>query len=544
MASHSFEIERKYELKDPHARLETIPWSFKNWQLSPAESHQLEATYYDTAQGDLAASKIALRRRLGGSDQGWHVKFDEAGKRHELSFPLEKKDQNLPAALAALLSLATGRSALEPILTLSTLRTRQILQGDRGQDLAEICQDQVRSFDYARGQERKWQEWEVEILPGAQKDSALIQEVFSQLEDQLQAAGLHPSKSPAKLARALGQDLDFEARLQAAEGAKQKKKDGKKKKKGQESSPQLPDALEALSSILKLHTARLVRTDLLVRVGAPDSTHQARVSARQLRSILKYMVLPYARTQAQAQQIKEVLAGLKAYARQLEPHRNGELMLPMVEQALTVPSLQEQLPSFRLLMGQQQEQALAQAQAYLVSDKPYDLHLALREVNNQLAELVDLPLNGENYLNKVAKRLRKSLQKVGERALGSWPDSALTFSEGEVWDEGLHDVRKLAKAVRYCLTACAEAGLPLTEPQTNLLARARAVQSTLGDLTDELTLQGWILEQRKRPEACGLDGFALGYLLGRSQVYAVGLRLDLFTALPKTLKKVSSLVLL
>src|ERR1700761_9458984 len=37
--------------------------------------HHLSATYFDTADGRLAANKITLRRRTGGTDDGWHLKL-------------------------------------------------------------------------------------------------------------------------------------------------------------------------------------------------------------------------------------------------------------------------------------------------------------------------------------------------------------------------------------------------------------------------------------------------------------------------------------
>ena len=37
--------------------------------------HHLEATYFDTADLDLARHGVTLRRRTGGDDAGWHVKL-------------------------------------------------------------------------------------------------------------------------------------------------------------------------------------------------------------------------------------------------------------------------------------------------------------------------------------------------------------------------------------------------------------------------------------------------------------------------------------
>ncbi|CAM5658801.1 hypothetical protein SMICM304S_11390 [Streptomyces microflavus] len=58
---------------------------------------ELDAVYYDTADLRLAADSLTLRRRTGGADEGWHLKFPVAtGIRDELHEPLAD-------ALAALL---------------------------------------------------------------------------------------------------------------------------------------------------------------------------------------------------------------------------------------------------------------------------------------------------------------------------------------------------------------------------------------------------------------------------------------------------------
>ena len=51
--------------------------------------HRLAATYFDTPGDRLAANKITLRRRTGGTDEGWHLKLPAAdGNRQELHEPL------------------------------------------------------------------------------------------------------------------------------------------------------------------------------------------------------------------------------------------------------------------------------------------------------------------------------------------------------------------------------------------------------------------------------------------------------------------------
>ncbi|MFP3345697.1 CYTH domain-containing protein, partial [Halomonas sp. SIMBA_159] len=63
--------------------------------------------YFDTADGDLARAGVALRRRTGGPDEGWHVKGPREGDgRLELGWPLGEGDE-LPGAVADTVSAWT-----------------------------------------------------------------------------------------------------------------------------------------------------------------------------------------------------------------------------------------------------------------------------------------------------------------------------------------------------------------------------------------------------------------------------------------------------
>lgn len=45
--------------------------------IDRTEIHQLSAVYFDTVDLRLTRAKITLRRRTGGNDAGWHIKFPE-----------------------------------------------------------------------------------------------------------------------------------------------------------------------------------------------------------------------------------------------------------------------------------------------------------------------------------------------------------------------------------------------------------------------------------------------------------------------------------
>lgn len=544
MATHHLEIEQKFELADVTSEVPSVEWRFKGWRVKEPVFEELDATYYDTPSGHLGRHKVALRRRLGGYDQGWHIKFDAAGQRHEVTFDLLSKPSAMPAAVKKFVQVPALGESLAPRVSLKTQRTRTVIVDGKGKPLAEICDDRVQALDYATGQERTWQEWEVELLEAGAAEPKLGRSLFEAVARQLQAVGAVPSQSPAKIARALGQDAEFEARIAGKTKGSGKKAGKKKKKTPRAEGAPVPSSAELLTGVLASHALRLAQADLLVAAGVPDATHQGRIVARQLRSVLKYMALPYARN-GFAPALEDMMQGLKAYARQLEAHRNGELIHPMARRVVQAhPVLSESAgPAFDAVMEHQQTDAATQARRYLASSGRLELQLALEALLADVTLAVELPLNSENYVNKVAKRLRKNLVKQGERAVGTWPELASDFAASVAFDEGLHDVRKAAKAVRYCLFAVAEAGLPLTEPQVELVARAKGVQAELGELTDELTMGEWLMGLGAQAEELGLDPFAVGYLLGRSELLAMGLRMTAFDALPRALKKVKGIKL-
>lgn len=544
MAQHHREVERKYELADLAAQAPDISWESDHWQVLPAVLEDLDATYFDTPAGDLGRHKVALRRRLGGYDQGWHVKFDAAQSRHELTYDLLKTPSRMPAALKKLVQVMTSGAELQPRVSLKTSRKRTVLQDAQGRVLAEICDDQVLALDYATGLSRSWQEWEIELGDWVAGQKKLAKSLFEALEARLEQAGARPSASPAKIARALGQDADFEERLATLEGQAAPGHKKKKKKKKQSEAPQPLSSTALLVGMIDELAMKLAQSDLLVAAQVEDSTHQGRVVARQLRSVLKNMVLPYARSEQARNQILEVISQLKTYSKQLETHRNSELLLPLLAQTGAERALgQASHRALEELVAAQGQAGYRQAHRYLASSQRFEAHEALEELIRDLDLLTDLPLNAENYLNKVARRLKKNLLKTLQGELEAWPQDPDFFAASDRFDEGLHDTRKAAKAVRYCLGSFEEAGLPLTEDQQKLAKRARGLQALLGELTDQLTVSGWVRDQKQGALAAGMDPFELGYLAGLCDRQAATLRQDLYQLLPKASRKLEKIEL-
>src|SRR5687768_14814464 len=110
------EVERKYDGDGTVALppLDDLPGGVKPGE--PVEA-TLEATYFDTADLRLAARGVRLRRRAGGTDEGWHLKVPSgAGVTIETHAALGRATRTVPRELATLVDATTRGAALVPTL--------------------------------------------------------------------------------------------------------------------------------------------------------------------------------------------------------------------------------------------------------------------------------------------------------------------------------------------------------------------------------------------------------------------------------------------
>ena len=164
----------------------------------------LSATYFDTEDQRLIRHKVTLRRRVGGDDEGWHLKLP-AGKdtRQEVHAPLEEGNTgSAPARLTEQIEEITAGEQLRPVALLDTERTVVTLAGPSGDALVEVADDLVTAVRFgARDSEpMRWREIEVEVLTPGDEATALLETVGTALRE----AGAKPSASGSKLARVLG----------------------------------------------------------------------------------------------------------------------------------------------------------------------------------------------------------------------------------------------------------------------------------------------------------------------------------------------------
>ena len=200
--TRSIEIERTY---DADAATPLPDWSILPdvARIDPAQPRDLDARYFDTPGLDLARAKVAIRRRTGGHDAGWHVKSSAAEGRHEWGWPIVDDELTVPDAVAA----AVGNWASGPFVQIARIRnsrTAYLLRDADGGVLAEVVDDRVRASEAATGVERMWREWEVELGPAAPADPAWRATFFAAADALVTAAGGTVSASDSKLGRALG----------------------------------------------------------------------------------------------------------------------------------------------------------------------------------------------------------------------------------------------------------------------------------------------------------------------------------------------------
>ena len=198
------ETERKYEAEAGFA-LPDLAGLDEVAAVTGPQTYRLRAIYFDTTDFRLAAAKITLRRRTGGTDAGWHLKLPTgADSRREVHAPLGRGASSVPARLAELVTGWTGGQPLRPIARLGTTRRLRRLAGRDGEVLAEVADDLVVGSLPAPGgagmpewrEASRWREIEIELVTGPRG-------LLDSAGGLLRRAGAAPSAAASKLSRLL-----------------------------------------------------------------------------------------------------------------------------------------------------------------------------------------------------------------------------------------------------------------------------------------------------------------------------------------------------
>jgi CHAD domain-containing protein len=478
MADTKREIERKYESHD--SGLPDLTGVAGVAAVVDKGVASLDAIYYDTADERLAVSSITLRRRTGGSDAGWHLKFPVApGVRDEIQAPLS---DTVPRSIAALVRSRVRDAELLPVVRLRSDRDIRELVDAEGRLLAEVSVDAVHAERLGgAGGTAQWTEMEVELADGG--DPAFLDKV----DKRLRKAGVRPSASASKLARALAETAP-------------------KKKRGKKPQPKAPvTAGDHVLAYVREQRDAIVELDPAVRQDTYDSVHRMRVATRRMRSAFRSYAKVLDRTVTDP-----IGEELKWLAGELGVDRDHEVLAERLSAAL------DELPRTllsgpirtRLRMWTNARRGGSRRRLTGVLDSGRYLTL-LDSLDALVADPPLLKAAAGKPEKVIAKAVRKDFAKLSglvEQAIGREP--------GQDRDLALHEARKKAKRTRYAAEAAAPS---LGDPATALAKSMKSLQSLLGDHQDSVMTRGTLRELSAVAHAAGESSFTYGVLYGREE---------------------------
>lgn len=450
--------------------------------------HNLSATYYDTTDLRLTRAKITLRRRIGGKDDGWHIKLPHGYGRKEIHHDLTESEQVPPAVIAPIGVLVRG-AALVPIAQVDNERHEAILGDEYGVAIAEFCDDHVTAQSFLPGGgTTTWREWEIEVTETAQEHD-LTEAIISSATELFNTAGAVPSSSPSKLMTALGASINnvptpVELKLP---------------------DPDSPGY--AVVTALKRNRDKILAYDSKVRNDEWDSVHQMRVATRELRSHLDTFegIITSPHCKSLSAQLKQ-LATILGVARDAEViAERFQLLASLVDTGAVTKE-----DGDRLYASMRDEYRLAHQKILKALDDPRYFAMlnlldeVLRKPEIKAPSAAETPSTEIllEHLNTAYKRLAKRHKK----AVKHWDDNDLPRFERESY---FHDLRKAAKKLRYAAEAVGDA----TEIDTTQLYRAcKQMQTVLGDFQDSVTSRDKLYRKAEQARKAGEDTFTYGVL--------------------------------
>lgn len=437
-------------------------------RVDAVEELRLQATYFDTGDLRLARAGASLRHR---NDEGWTVKWklDDDGmmlSRAELHF--EGEPGSPPAVALDLVHALARQEPLVPVARLNTVRHRAILRDVRGQQLAEVTDDEVSVLDGARLAAR-FRELEVEFT------DAVVDELVEAVAERLRAAGAGEPQQTPKIVRALGPRA-----LDAPDVAPPAELDF------------ASTALEVARAAVASSTARLVAHDPYVRLGVDaEAVHQARVATRRLRSDLRtfHAVVDPSWSEPLRDELKWLGERLGAV-------RDTDVLLERFDRRLATLPEAEADAGKRLLEGLHEHRDTARDELLAAMRSPR--YLALLDRLVAATHVIppsptgdDLGADLGDLVSKPWRKLRDAVDELAEDP----PDTAL------------HGIRIRAKRCRYA----AEAVAPAVGKPARKFARAIAdVQEVLGEHQDAVIAGQWLrahaTDHRDHPECAFVAG--------------------------------------
>ncbi|BBC36389.1 hypothetical protein SGFS_076830 [Streptomyces graminofaciens] len=493
MADTKREIERKYESDE--SGLPDLTGVAGVATVLDKGVAELDAVYYDTPDERLAAAGITLRRRTGGSDAGWHLKFPvSSGVRDEIRAPLS---DDLPRDFAGLVRSRVREAELIPLVRLLSSRDVSDLLDADGTLLAEVSVDAVVAERLTDGgRTAQWSEIEVELADDG--DPAFLTKV----DKKLRKAGVRPSESPSKLARALQETAPKKGKK--VKKGKKSKQAGQRAEAAEEPGKPVTPADHVLAYVRTQRDA-IVDLDPAVRRDLFDSVHSMRVATRRLRSTFKSFgkVLDRTVTDPIGDELKWLAAELGVDRDQEVLSERLTAALDDLTEGLITGPVRTRLSTWAHSRG-------AGSRQRLIGVLDGERYLALLESLDVL--IADPPLakaaggDPEKVLRKAVKRDLAKVEALIEEALAQPP--------GHERSTAMHEARKKAKRTRYA----AEAAAPvLGKPAEHLVKDMKSLQTLLGDHQDSVMARETLRDIAFQAHEAGESAFTYGILYGREE---------------------------
>jgi CHAD domain-containing protein len=452
---------------------------------SEPEEYVLEATYYDTADLDLAQAGITLRRRSGGDDAGWHLKLPERpGTRAELRSP---PAAHLPAEFANLLTARLRGRPAKPVARITTTRRRRLLRDQSATVLAEVVADSVTAETFGESTTlTRWNEVEVELAEGG---PALLRAA----DKRLRRSGLSRSRHASKLEAALAGRLPRPAPEPALTA---------------EST-----AGDAVLAYVRTQVDELLSWDPRVRRDQPDAVHRMRVAARRLRSTLQSF-----RRVLTPHETRPLIEDLRWLGTLLGRARDGEVLaehliatLEDVLAELTIGPVRA-----RVLGHYAPEQAAARES--LLDALGSERYLALLDGLDRLLAAPPLTSTAQKRADTALPPL---VWKTFRRTRNRIRQAQAELQSAERRDGALHEARKAAKRARYA----AEVAAPVAAGGAHrTVKRLKQLQSVLGEHQDTVIARQAARQLALRAHADRENAFTYGLLHQREAEHAAALR--------------------
>ncbi|GAA1884321.1 CYTH and CHAD domain-containing protein [Actinomadura bangladeshensis] len=493
MAERHLEIEQKYDAA-PDFVLPDLSGLPGVAALGEPEVHELHATYFDTADLRLAANKITLRRRKGGTDAGWHLKMPAGpDSKQELRAPLGRP-LVVPARLAGLVAAYTRGAELRPVATLETRRTVVGLLGADGAELAEVADDLVTGRGGEDAEPQRWREIEVELGTGGP-------DLLKAAGKRLRKGGAKRAKSSSKLGRLLGDAVVPSAA--AAARARARSRIAAATSNGK--APAITTG-EVVMAYLAEQVEAIAHFDPKARLGEHDAVHKMRVGVRRTRSALRSY-----RSVLDTERTARLGPELRWLAQELGEVRDREVLRMRFQGA----------PEFLLDDLEKQERSAYRR-----------LNAALKEPRYfALLDELDRLISAPPLAAEAGRKARKELPGLVTRAWDRMAKEYASIKTADDPDTARHETRKEAKRVRYA----AELAVPvLGVAAKRVVEDAKRIQSVLGGYQDGVIAMEHLAAAAKRTKIPA-EAFTLGVLYGKEESDAMTARDRLATTWSRTL---------